>query len=229
MPPTPSKRLLTALTFALVPLLGWYWAFQQRASWIRPACRDLPASCDPASLNVLDALVPVRFDLTADYWSFVTQDLAGALAVLMALTLAWRRRKVRELSRELLLLLQVTFTNGFINECLHLWTQRPRPFVYLDPIRHGGSSAHYTSFYSGHTSFAALAATCAWYSARRAGLAPRARTAVALLGAGLAISTGTLRVAAGRHFISDVAVGALMGLLFARLINRLHDSSPSVR
>jgi membrane-associated phospholipid phosphatase len=63
----------------------------------------------------------------------------------------------------------------------------------------------------------------------RAGLSFRARAGVAMAGFILTVSTGALRVAAGRHFISDVVAGALMGLLLAWSINRLHDPSPSVR
>ena len=59
-------------------------------------------------------------------------------------------------STDILIIVDAVFTNGAVNELTRLAVQRPRPFVYANPQGEGGNPAHYTSFYSGHTSFAAV-------------------------------------------------------------------------
>jgi membrane-associated phospholipid phosphatase len=208
----------------LAAAAGWYGAYSARTSLIRPVCQQVPSSCEPGLLNALDRSWLVNYHPQADYWSFGTQYMAGILAVLLALWAGLRSRSPGMLWLELWMLVQATALNGVINECLRLWIQRPRPFVYLDPLGQGGAAAHYTSFYSGHTSFAALAATCAVLIARRSGGAGMIRHAA--LGAGLLLvaSTGALRVMAGRHFITDTLGGALFGVLIAVAVSRFHET-----
>ena len=69
------------------------------------------------------------------------------------------------------------------------------------------------SFYSGHT---AIAAASSFFAVRDLQLRGELKTAAAFrlaygTAAVLTITTGTLRVLAGQHYISDVAVGAVVG------------------
>jgi membrane-associated phospholipid phosphatase len=232
-PPTSQNSVRTFRNWlaAATPLLavGWYSAFQHRAAWIEPLCQQNPSRCSPGSLNFLDRLALVNYDADADFWSFVTQDASAVLALIVFSLMARRARRFGVFSHELLILIQVTAANGLLNECIRLWIQRPRPFVYLDPAGQGGAPAHYTSFYSGHTSFAALAAACALIAARRSSFSRIEKKVIFALGFILTVSTGWLRVAAGRHFISDTLVGAGFGILLAWGINRLHEDRDSVR
>jgi len=204
---------------------GWYAAYLSRTSVIQTVCQQSPASCSPDTLNRVDRLWLVNYHAGADTWSFATEYLSGFMVLILALTLSIRTRKVRILTVELWLLLQATLLNGVINECLRLWIQRPRPFVYLDPVGQGGAAAHYTSFYSGHTSFSALASTCAVLAAHRWPTPGWAKKATLVLGVLLIILTGGLRVMAGRHFITDTLAGALFGILIAWSIHRAHEIS----
>lgn len=207
----------------LATAIGWYAAYSARTGVIRPVCQQDPSSCTPDLLNPIDRSWLVNYHAGADYWSFGTEYMAGALAVILAIWIAIRRRSPGILQLELWMLVQATSFNGAFNECLRLLIQRPRPFVYLDPAGQGGAAAHYTSFYSGHTSFAALAATCAVLGARRSG-EPRILQHAALgVGLLLVASTGALRVMAGRHFITDTLGGALFGVLIAWGISRFHE------
>ncbi len=207
----------------LAAAAGWYAAYLARTSVIQPLCQQSPESCSTHALNALDRLWLVNYHAGADYWSFGTQYLAGALALLVPAFpgLRWSRIRI-----EFWILLQATFANGLVNECLRLWIQRPRPFVYLDPVAQGGAAAHYTSFYSGHTSFAALAGACAFFASRRMHDSPTAHRLILLLAFLLATLTGALRVMAGRHFITDTLSGALFGVAIAWTVNRLHQSPP---
>ncbi|MFN7684918.1 MAG: phosphatase PAP2 family protein [Oligoflexia bacterium] len=226
-----SKR--ASLWILVVLAGGWYAAFEGRTSWIVLSCKAAPTLCDPSSLNALDRSVLINYDSSADFWSFVTQDLAGVLAVVAAIALGIKASRVGRFFdsffTSMTLLLQATFANGLINECIRLWIQRPRPFVYLDPTGQGGAHSHYTSFYSGHTSFAAVATTCAWLAVRRANFSRMTQWSVATLGISLTAMTGALRVMAGRHFITDTVAGAFFGFLIAWSINRLHENRPSMR
>jgi membrane-associated phospholipid phosphatase len=78
------------------------------------------------------------------------------------------------------------------------------------------------SFYSGHTSTAFAMATAYGYlfTARH----PRSKwiAPVWILGYAYASTTGVLRVAAGKHFWSDVIVGAIAGTAVGLAIPAAH-------
>ena len=230
---TPALRPRWDALLILLASAGWYGGFHLRASFIVPVCAQNPGSCDPGLLNPLDRWGLVRhYDPLSDHLSYWTQDGSAVLAIAAFFALAPTRRVART---QLVLLIQCMCINGALLEGIRLLIQRPRPFVYLDPLAQGGAPAHYTSFYSGHTSFAALAATCAALAAMDA--RPAVRRTVFVLAAALTAATGALRVAAGRHFITDVAVGALAGAAIALAVNCLHrtkdhadpDTVPAIR
>lgn len=223
------KRSIHQVALVAAVSVGWYAAYLQRTSWIAPLCQQKPELCTPETVNALDRSFLINYHAGADFWSFVTQDLAAVLALLVAGLVARKSRDASRFGTDLLILLQATSLNGVFNECVRLWIQRPRPFVFLDPITHGGAAAHYTSFYSGHTSFAALATVCALWSAKRGHLSPLSFRSIFLTGTLLTFLTGALRVAAGRHFITDTLAGAFFGALIAWGINRLHQKQVSVR
>jgi undecaprenyl-diphosphatase len=102
-----------------------------------------------------------------------------------------------------------------LTELSHLVTHRPRPFVYQNPAVRGTEAAHYTSFYSGHTSFvAAMSMGLLLCLFRR--MAPTAALPFwAAAGQALMLATAINRIFAGRHFASDVIAGAVAGALVA--------------
>jgi membrane-associated phospholipid phosphatase len=202
----------------LLAFLGWYAGFASRASLITRACAQAPSACDIESINPIDRWGLVRdYDWLSDHLSYWTQDASAVLAVVAFFAFAPLRRVAWT---HLALLLQATFINGVVIEAVRLVVQRPRPFVYLDPVKHGDSPAHYTSFYSGHTSFAALACTLAVLASLNA--REGARRLVLVSAVLLTAATGLLRVTGSRHFISDVGFGALIGVVIAVAVNSLH-------
>jgi hypothetical protein len=106
---------------------------------------------------------------------------------------------------------------------------RPRPYVYNDDERalrrrdRAGRDA-YRSWFSGHAamSFAAVAASGALY-AENAEHSPRERALVWGMGLTLATSTANLRVRAGRHYYSDVVIGAVVGGTIGTVVPALHS------
>jgi hypothetical protein len=94
---------------------------------------------------------------------------------------------------------------------------RPRPYTYSKDLRarskveSAGRDA-YRSFFSGHSAIAFAAVTSAGL------LAHEDRGLVLGSGAFLAATTANLRVRAGKHFYSDVAIGAVIGTAIGTLV-----------
>jgi membrane-associated phospholipid phosphatase len=217
--------------FTLLPALLWMGATYGRTILIRPQCPIATETCTKESVLPIDRLSIGMEDSQADFYSYATQNLSGVFAIVAPAAWTTALLLLGELSffaalaifgTDLLILVQTTFWNGLLTEISHLISQRPRPFVYLDPLTRGIDPAHYTSFYSGHTSFAAAASTSVFLIllARKA---PRALLFVAaIIGQGLIFSTAYFRILAGRHFLTDVICGAIAGSTIAWLIVHFH-------
>jgi len=119
----------------------------------------------------------------------------------------------------------------FLNATAKYLVQRPRPYVYsTDPavvrMVEGQERDSHLSFFSGHSTlvFTAAVAGSYLYGAQSPDEASRAT----LWGVELAMASATasLRVRAGKHFYSDVILGALVGAGVGATVPRLYlDSS----
>jgi membrane-associated phospholipid phosphatase len=112
---------------------------------------------------------------------------------------------------------------GLVTNVVKFAAQRPRPFTY-DPevpkeVRFDGDAR--LSFFSGHSSLTFAAATAISYTAfeRHSGAEPwiAASTAYAIAG-----FVAYLRTLAGKHFVTDVLVGAAVGVATGLVITRVH-------
>ena len=159
-------------------------------------------------------------DSQADEYSYMTQNLSGTLALTVPAiwnTTAFFLGRLSGVGAlvatgaDIVLVLQTAAWNGFLTESSHLISQRPRPFVYADPVNRGKDPAHYTSFYSGHTSFTAAATliTLLILLYRNAHWSFLVFSAMSF--ESLTLATGFFRVLAGRHFLTDVTCGAIAG------------------
>jgi len=107
---------------------------------------------------------------------------------------------------------------------LELW---PRPYTYAssgegqEKAKNAKAEA-YGSFFSGHASaaFTVAAFTSEWFSATHSN--PDAIRVVRALAFSLASFESVLRVAAGKHYPTDVAVGAIVGTAISYGILELH-------
>ena len=221
-------RLLIRVAWTALPGLLWYLCFHSRI-WIQPSCVLIPNSCTHESVFPIDRL-SLGMDLgPADGYSFITQDAAwtfafGLLFVWWAVQTFKGKLELKQICQQLALdwntIVRVICWNGFFTEAAHFISQRPRPFVYLDPNTLGLNPVHYTSFYSGHTSFVAASTTAAFLIL----LSRKASSfflLVSLIAAEtLTLSTAYFRVFSGRHFLTDVICGAIAGTLVAVLITR---------
>jgi membrane-associated phospholipid phosphatase len=87
---------------------------------------------------------------------------------------------------------------------------RARPVMYTDGAVVAASDRNnLRSFPSGHASLAFAVATSYWLARRDLTGSPGAASWVAV---GAAAGVGAFRILAGRHFLSDVVAGALLGI-----------------
>ncbi|MBC7693269.1 MAG: phosphatase PAP2 family protein [Methylotenera sp.] len=224
LPPTLSWA---DVAYTAVPAVLWGILVQSRARLITPHCVNDPLQCVAGNLFLVDRMSLGMGNPAADSLSFKTQYAAAWLACLIPLlwTLARRlglKKSLQASATDLLLFIETTLWNGFITESIRVTVQRPRPFVYADPARLGMDPAHYTSFISGHTSFAAAASTaCVLILLGRQ--APAWLVGVTtFIGGALIVSTGLFRVLAGRHFATDVVFAAIAGIASAVCVAWIH-------
>lgn len=112
--------------------------------------------------------------------------------------------------------------------------QRPRPYTYSkDPaaLRYAKSTGDDArlSFYSGHSAMSFGAAVTGAYLLGASSESKLARGVGWGVGLMAASATANLRVRAGKHFYSDVVVGAIVGTAVGYIVPALHaDGRPYV-
>lgn len=188
----------------------------------RQVVLDDPPASRPGGI---DALAPLRFDRKMATASDVTLGvgLAGAIAAA-----AVDGAEDGAAGHRLVLLAETMALAGAMNETFKHAVRRPRPYTY---DRREGKVDDDLSFYSGHTTMVAATSIFTARSLDLTGDIGRGGRAAAYGGAALLTATvGTLRVAAGKHYPSDVLVGAVVGAAIGWLVPELHrgsDASPS--
>lgn len=192
-------------------------------------CKEVPTPCTPESVFFLDRIALGIQDLKYMVLSDWTQAFAGVLG--FGIPLAWaftRRAKLIEIIIDLNLVLQSTLMNGLMTEIFRIAIQRPRPFVYDNPAEHGPDPAHYTSFYSGHTSFTATAVTAMVLILYSRGAPKLYFRILCVLGYSMVVLTALFRVLSERHFPTDVIAGGLAGFFVALVVAHSHrEENPS--
>lgn len=179
------------------------------------------APCDPASLPGIDRAALHTFSGAAGTASGAL--LAGVvgwsgIAALDGATPAQARGHVAVYANSLTWTLAAT-------EWVKALAHRSRPVLYTAAAPAAASDPdNRRSFPSVHASLAFAAAASYVVMARRERLPHRTRNAV-LLYAG-AIGVAVLRVAAGKHFPTDVAGGAAIGSGIGWLAARVHPTEP---
>jgi membrane-associated phospholipid phosphatase len=137
--------------------------------------------------------------------------------------------------RRLLVYDEVLAVSIFLNSVTKYIVGRPRPYVYSDDPElkayadSEGKDSH-LSFYSGHASITFAASVAGTYLFAQASNDKATRAGVWGFELALATATARLRTRAGKHFYSDVIVGAIVGAGVGYLIPRLHGGpaySPS--
>lgn len=112
-----------------------------------------------------------------------------------------------------------------LNTLIKLLFPRSRPYVYArDRDVWKEASDYDVSFYSSHSSLSFAAAVSGSYLYAESAQHPWAKRAAWGSELALATATANLRVRAGKHYYSDVLVGALMGTAFGVGVPLLHGA-----
>ncbi|HJZ88718.1 MAG TPA: phosphatase PAP2 family protein [Polyangia bacterium] len=230
--PVYQLQLDRELIFVGLGVAAWL-AFYARDRANLPDPCPAPAGCDAQQINGLDRFAVDQHSSGADLASDVTRALAVAYPAALELYMlrsggSERRRGVLAdafVDGEVLLI-----TSG-LTSLFEQTAERLRPSVYRQaPLPPGTqrSSDDFNSFPSGHTSsaFAAASAGCVTFVRR---MRPSGRSALVACAPGfaLAVATGMLRVAAGRHFPTDVISGAALGITVGVAVPLLHHDPRS--
>ena len=179
-------------------------------------CDRSPDGTD--NLNGLDASVrnALKWSDTgaADTASNVTGFAVMPLGALgLEVLAAWHEDELKGFPVDVLLIAEATSIAAVLNQVVKFSVGRERPFVHALPSalknRTSAPSDNNTSFYSGHTNLVFALAVSSGTVATMRGY----RWAPWVWGAGLAVAatTGYLRIAADRHYATDVLTGAVVG------------------
>lgn len=175
-----------------------------------PQSPDCAVPCDPGTLPWFDRW-SVHAPVTG--WSDASDALAVAMGVGTVAVLAGQEQG----TRHIVAAVQAGLWAEGITGVLKAAVGRERPILYTP----GGVGAltdreSFRSFPSGHTAGAFALATSLWMSERDLHGHPGA---VGWLGFVGAAGMGVLRVAAGKHFLSDVLAGAAVGTASAIVVH----------
>jgi membrane-associated phospholipid phosphatase len=184
--------------------------------------------CKQASVNGLDRWVAGTYRPGVSLAGDILISSVISLAVLLdLLNVVEAAEPATSFLTDLVVMGEALLVNGAINQVVKFAAARPRPLLYeralSDPLQNDPDN--YVSFYSSHTSTAfALALAYAQTFAYRNPDSPyRLLVYAAAVVAGSGI--GATRIAAGKHFPSDVLVGAAVGAAIGLFIPWLHRLS----
>ena len=110
-----------------------------------------------------------------------------------------------------------------LTQTVKMLALRNRPYTQVPGFVSTKTDDHF-SFFSGHSAITATAATTAIMMALNQPNIPTWGKAAAYTAGGLALTTAGLRIAAGKHYPSDVVTGILVGVVVAVINTKLHEA-----
>jgi membrane-associated phospholipid phosphatase len=225
-PILPSPKNPTHPAFQLyyeidLPVLGVSsaFAFGRLVRQQKAFCAPL---CDPADLNPLDRVTAGWYD---PGWGTASDFLLYGTLTIGAVVLVVDEGFVDALNDAVVVTEAVVSTTA-VASIMTLAAGRPRPELFGTnaPLDVRNSSDAALSFLSGHAAAASSLATSLFIAEKR--LHPGSKWPWLVLGTtgALAVATGVSRIFAGKHFITDVTGGLIVGSSCGILIPSLHGS-----
>jgi membrane-associated phospholipid phosphatase len=178
--------------------------------------------CDPSEINGFDRGAVGNHSTFADVTSDVTAVLVMAGPPLLDLVDVGSGEAFYS---DAAVFAETLLVNGALVEIAKYTFQRPLPRTYAGDRSLIDSPGGYRSFYSGHTSTAFAALTASAMTLRlRYGERVWPWLVALFIGSSVAVE----RVAAGRHFPTDVLVGAVVGSGVGIVVPALHVASTRI-
>jgi len=211
---------------AVTAVAGTGWLLSEVAfkrQFAPTECRWCEQTGSTDTLNGFDAWGRgMRWENTAT--AAKLSDLTGM--VLMPLTmvggeayLALKNRAASELPTDYLIILESTALAGLFNQAVKFAVARERPYAHFAALAGTSMTASpddNVSFFSGHTNLAFVLTVATGTVAELRGY--EGRWVIWAVGLPLSVATAYLRVAADKHYLTDVLVGALSGSAFGFLV-----------
>lgn len=173
--------------------------------------------CDPGSLSSFDAIAVHKYDPTADRASTLLLLGAGGAAGLASI---WGEDRREAISNAVVFADAIAWST-VADQWLKVGVHRSRPVMYTSAAPQAANIRdNRESFPSGHAELAFAAATAYTMIARRRGFPHATRNSIILYGVATAVSV--LRVAAAKHFPTDVMAGAALGSAVSWAVVRFH-------
>jgi membrane-associated phospholipid phosphatase len=134
----------------------------------------------------------------------------------------------RRLGEHTMLYGEALGANFLLNAAAKYLVQRPRPYTYnpaaeVQQYAEAQGADSHVSFYSGHSAMSFGAAVAGSYLFAVSTTDEKARATLWGVELALATATANLRVRAGKHFYSDILVGALIGTGVGFAVPYLHQ------
>jgi len=155
--------------------------------------------------------------------------LCGAAVLPLALSgYDWHRGALtgNDVGTQFVMLSQVLALESGLNLAIRSLALWPRPLVFYSQVDSSAITKDVAgSFYSGHSSaaFAIAVFSGVWYDRTHPGSPYSPYVWAGALS--LATSIAVLRVAAGKHYPTDVVVGALTGSVIGWVVPKLHENA----
>lgn len=221
--PSPPLRVYNVNLAIDAPIIAVGATVGLLRTYMRSHLVQRRCPCDPSELNALDRRTVGYHSEGAALASDIIVALVQAGAPILELVDLGASRALVE---DLTVISESLMVEIVFQEAANFGLQRPRPRVYAGNPSAVNASEGYLSFYAGHvgTTVAVLSATS--FTLRlRYGEQVWPWVVTGLVGTSVAV----LRVAAGKHFPTDVAAGALVGLATGIAVPWLHARTPDLR
>jgi membrane-associated phospholipid phosphatase len=180
-----------------------------------PSC----APCDPATVPGIDRWAINPFSRPAELGSDVGLGVVGVWAAVSGL----RGLPAEQWHGNFAMFANAASWTAALGQWGKVLIRRKRPVLYTSGAAAAAPDRDNQQSMPGlHTAFAFAAATSYFVMAGREHLPHRARNSLLLYAGALGI--GVLRVAAGKHFPTDIAAGATLGSLVGWLAATFHPS-----
>jgi membrane-associated phospholipid phosphatase len=205
-----------------LPLIALGGAGSMTALIEVPPAACLP-DCSPDGINALDRTALGHYSASA----YTAANVGVAALMLTPLVLDGIDSGGDGWIEDTAVFAQALLLTQTMTQLLKFAVRRPAPLVYdpdvPDSAKRGRDASR--SFISGHTSMAFAAATSYAVTFWLRHPDSAARWVVIGAGAAVALAVGLLKVAAGYHFWTDIAAGALVGAGTGALVPLLHAHS----